>query len=173
MSIGKSLSTVAMAGGLAIAGGASATTLAFSYQEDLGFFLIDASWTQPSTPSPLAAISGDFTDIAVNNGVYAFGVPGSLTPGAFSDVDYYNAASSGPLGPGGFEAGPIGDFGPQLYSGAEAAPVFAPGTYALSQGTLSVTAVPEPATWSLMLVGFGALGVVLRSRRRASESLAT
>lgn len=30
--------------------------------------------------------------------------------------------------------------------------------------------VPEPATWALMLVGFGGLGVALRSRRRGSVS---
>jgi hypothetical protein len=30
----------------------------------------------------------------------------------------------------------------------------------------TVTGVPEPATWAMMLVGFGGLGVVLRSRRR-------
>jgi len=28
--------------------------------------------------------------------------------------------------------------------------------------------VPEPATWAMMLVGFGGLGVAMRSRRRAS-----
>ena len=33
-------------------------------------------------------------------------------------------------------------------------------------------AVPEPATWSLMIGGFGGLGAVLR-RRRASSALAT
>jgi hypothetical protein len=29
-------------------------------------------------------------------------------------------------------------------------------------------AVPEPATWAMMLVGFGAMGLLLRSRRRAA-----
>ena len=29
-------------------------------------------------------------------------------------------------------------------------------------------AVPEPATWAMMLIGFGAMGVSLRRRRRAS-----
>ena len=34
-------------------------------------------------------------------------------------------------------------------------------------GTLSATlAVPEPATWGLMILGFGAAGAALRTRRR-------
>ena len=32
-------------------------------------------------------------------------------------------------------------------------------------------AVPEPATWSMMLIGFGAMGVSLRRRRRTSNLL--
>lgn len=32
--------------------------------------------------------------------------------------------------------------------------------------TLTLAAVPEPATWGLMILGFGGAGVVLRSRRR-------
>ena len=31
-----------------------------------------------------------------------------------------------------------------------------------------LSAVPEPATWAMMLVGFGGLGVALRSRRRTA-----
>jgi hypothetical protein len=34
--------------------------------------------------------------------------------------------------------------------------------------TASVAAVPEPATWTLALVGFGGLGAALRSRRRVA-----
>jgi hypothetical protein len=37
----------------------------------------------------------------------------------------------------------------------------------LGGSSISTSAVPEPAGWALMLVGFGALGAVLRSRRRA------
>jgi len=32
-------------------------------------------------------------------------------------------------------------------------------------GNLNVTAVPEPATWAMMLIGFGAIGWQLRRRR--------
>lgn len=33
-------------------------------------------------------------------------------------------------------------------------------------GTLNVQAVPEPATWAMMLLGFGAMGLAIRRRRR-------
>ena len=38
-------------------------------------------------------------------------------------------------------------------------------------GTGAVAAVPEPATWAMMLIGFGAMGVSLRRRRRTSNLL--
>jgi hypothetical protein len=34
------------------------------------------------------------------------------------------------------------------------------------------TAVPEPATWAIMLVGFGGLGAAIRSRRRVAATIA-
>ena len=42
--------------------------------------------------------------------------------------------------------------------------------FALLDG-VSLTQVPEPATWAMMLVGFGALGTAIRSRRK--QALAT
>ena len=38
-------------------------------------------------------------------------------------------------------------------------------------GTINAPAVPEPATWALMLLGFAGIGVALRSRRRTPQSL--
>ena len=35
-------------------------------------------------------------------------------------------------------------------------------------GTLSVQAVPEPATWAMMIIGFAGVGGALRQRRRAT-----
>jgi len=71
--------------------------------------------------------------------------------------------------------------GAQLYSGAESAPTFLMGTFNLTQyqtgaaGTLVISesgAVPEPASWALMLGGFGLVGGAMRSRRKASVSFA-
>jgi hypothetical protein len=36
-------------------------------------------------------------------------------------------------------------------------------------GDNSTAAVPEPASWAMMLVGFGAMGAVMRMRRRAAS----
>ncbi|HEV2044556.1 MAG TPA: PEPxxWA-CTERM sorting domain-containing protein, partial [Sphingomicrobium sp.] len=33
------------------------------------------------------------------------------------------------------------------------------------------TPVPEPATWAMMLVGFGAIGIGMRRRRRSGQKL--
>ncbi|MBI1198516.1 MAG: PEP-CTERM sorting domain-containing protein [Phenylobacterium sp.] len=40
------------------------------------------------------------------------------------------------------------------------------GTLFLIPDHFEVRAVPEPATWALMLAGFGGIGAVLRTRRR-------
>lgn len=46
-----------------------------------------------------------------------------------------------------------------------------PGGYCCSAEplTVNVSAVPEPATWGMMLLGFGALGVSLRTRSQRKE----
>jgi len=64
--------------------------------------------------------------------------------------------------------------GPQLYSGTEAAPTllaFGPTVFTdLFTGddvTISATeAVPEPATWAMMAIGFGLIGGAYRAQRR-------
>ena len=38
--------------------------------------------------------------------------------------------------------------------------------------SFTVTVVPEPATWAMMVLGLGALGAALRSRRRPAGALA-
>lgn len=44
--------------------------------------------------------------------------------------------------------------------------------YGPALDSVSVAAVPEPSTWAMMLMGFGAIGVGLRRRRRPIAQLA-
>jgi hypothetical protein len=44
--------------------------------------------------------------------------------------------------------------------------------FAPDNATFTASAVPEPASWAMMLVGFGALGAVTRHARRKSLALA-
>ena len=68
--------------------------------------------------------------------------------------------------------------GPQLFTGPTSDPSFLTGIFALSQGT-TVTisevsaAVPEPSTWALMLLGFGAVGASMRGSRKAALAKVT
>lgn len=74
-------------------------------------------------------------------------------------------------------------FGPQLFTGPTANPIFATGVFDLSDIPRQFTtdplqvnyrltisevqaAVPEPATWAMMMFGFGAIGVAVRHRKR-------
>jgi hypothetical protein len=90
---------------------------------------------------------------------------------------FYNA--TGTFG-GGFLASPDGmtadiflvGGGQQIYSGSEASPTFAPGTFTFSDGSvLTITGgptvgTPEPSVTILLSIGLWALGLaVLRSKR--------
>ena len=70
----------------------------------------------------------------------------------------------------------IAFFGPQLYSGSEAAPIFSPGVFtgygypAFGTTTITFTDAPEISTWAMMLIGFTGLGfAAMRKRNKASR----
>jgi hypothetical protein len=44
--------------------------------------------------------------------------------------------------------------------------------FTLGQVTVPVSAVPEPATWAMMLGGFGLLGAATRRRNRVARVVA-
>jgi len=70
---------------------------------------------------------------------------------------------------GGFSAGQ------QLFSGSVTNPTMLTGRFNLvdqfigTPGVLTVAAIPEPATWAMMMVGFAMVGGAARYRRRATK----
>jgi hypothetical protein len=76
---------------------------------------------------------------------------------------------------GGFFIDEVNIFGTglQLYSGSEAAPIFAPGDFRVSTGFLTITAVPESSTWAMLVIGFAGLGYAASRRKSAVRATAT
>jgi hypothetical protein len=115
---------------------------------------------------PVDGVSGKITNFTPGSGddgvfiwdniVYPTAMPHIDNPGLLFDVgsiefNIYNGA-------GAFPAGDIIANATDNFGG--------------SQGTFNLTAVPEPASWAMMLVGFGGLGVAMRSRRKMATATA-
>lgn len=62
------------------------------------------------------------------------------------------------------------DFAPAEAGYADA--IWNSGTITIGYDLPAATAVPEPATWSMMIAGFGAIGGVMRRRQKASVRFA-
>jgi hypothetical protein len=158
--------SVSFAMGLALcgaAGAAFAETLEFTYtSSDNG----SASWTQSSTP---VVIYSDYTttDVVVTNGTETNNnLSGNFTDVFFSNTHNIHSGFATDVTPG------VGDFGAVLFTGPVTSPSFATGTYTLHNGALTVTAVPEPAAWLMMLLGVAGVGGIMRSRRRRAIAAA-
>ncbi len=156
---------------------ASATTYLFTLSGST-----QASFTLPNAPTPndfdpgisfridnvVGTVDGtpdDQISLTFYNGTNEFG---GLEIASFNFYSFIGEEQQAPLSP--FQ---------QLYTGTEAAPTFLPGTYQLldftdvpnsNRYTLTIAAVPEPATWGMMIMGFGVIGVTLRYRRSAASS---
>ncbi|WP_157084544.1 PEPxxWA-CTERM sorting domain-containing protein [Sphingomonas pituitosa] len=154
------LFTAAAAIGLGISAPASADPFQFVITGNYS-----ASFVLDSNPSPDAAFTGSYFTLWDVSGF-----PDAVA--GVADVSFFNAFNGGGLAIEdfyGFNLLLLTD-GPQLYSGTEANPFFKTGTFALSeyQGTgsysLTISAVPEPVSWGLMITGFGLAGAALRRR---------
>ncbi len=123
-------------------------------------------------PSPLVPSQSPNAYAAV------FDTPASLN-GSPSRIDlYFYVQASG----GGFDLQDTSDpdvffqfAGPALFSGPTSNPAFGVGTYQLTdfgggngRYTLVISNVPEPASWALLIAGFGLTGAGLRQRRHAA-----
>jgi hypothetical protein len=158
------LSATAAAVAIALAGGAQAADVLFTITETGETITFEV----PKNPtSDIESYYGIGFDLYPVNVVYN----GSQTSDA--TVYFYNNSNADG---GTFEGGDLfGIGGSQYYTGDESAPTFVTGNYdneydffSSQPATVSITdvsAAPEPAAWTLMLVGFGALGGALRARR--------
>jgi hypothetical protein len=121
----------------------------------------DSTWTLPSAPVPI------FYDTTITR------IDTSFT-GTYSGLPFVTFAAGG----GVTASFGTDEFnGPQIFGGTTAAPTFAPGVFDLTgsfgdvvgdTAVLTITdpaAVPEAATWAMMLVGLGGIGSVARRRQ--------
>ena len=157
---------------------ADAAPLLFSFTGQAITGSVTASFTLDSNPVP---------DDINNQPAFGFGqVFFNNIPGIFNGKA--ETASTIAFGTGlaaqfqilGTSAGFAQFGGDTVFTGPFSNPVFSPGTFnftGFSRGTLTVTpaataAVPESATWAMMLVGFGLIGAALRTRRRPKVTFA-
>lgn len=159
LKIGRFLSGFVVAAALFGAGVANATPYQFTLSGDYS-----AQWTLDSNVVPDAGQNGV--------GFVIYDVSGNL-PGAIlgvADIYFWNGAIGGGVEIDDYYGGTalVSTDGPQLYSGSESVPVFKTGTFTLVQYqgsgsySLTVTAVPEPETYAMLLAGLGMIGIVVR-----------
>jgi len=163
MTLKRLISNAAVATALLCTGAANAALYQFTVSGDYA-----ATWRLDSSTIPGVVFPGVgfiYGDVA---GIYENAVS------ELADVAFFNGSLGGGLSIEDFYGEQfllIAD-GPQLYSGSEAAPAFLTGSYTLHQyqgtGTYTVTisAVPEPATYGMLLAGVGLVGIALRGRQR-------
>jgi len=132
-----------------------------------------ASWQLDSDPVPddfdsasftLWDVEGDFPDAVLDVVDLQFWTASAL--GGLSIIDFYGGITLADM------------TGGQLWSGTTDAPTFVTGTYDLEDFagaayTLVIAEaggpapdVPEPASWAMMIAGFGLAGAALRGARR-------
>ncbi len=103
---------------------------------------------------------GDIFQLTINGAVQAPTSTPGVGPGLITDGDL--AFKSGYLSRGSY----LLAAGNYTVTGTVIASPFNAGNAAIRLTTATPGAVPEPATWAMMIFGFGAVGSTMRYRRR-------
>lgn len=176
--------TIALLGAvaaLALSASASAASFLFTFSGDGG--ANGASGTLEATDNgngSFTATSGTITafgPVASGSGALIANPNGTavtVSPAGYFSYDDQLLPGQDPLTTnggllfniGGFEINIYSNGPEKLYTIYSSSGANADGAFALSQ--VSTAAVPEPATWVMMLAGFGMVGAGLRSRKRAT-----
>ena len=112
-------------------------------------------------PLPISVDDGFHDDSAIPDLVFTYTGPNfQTTGGPFPAIIHFDGLSAdsifGARTPGSFAASAVQNVGPLAGS----------VTYNVGQVEIPFAAVPEPASWTMMIVGFLGLGASLRLRRR-------
>ena len=141
-------------GSSAFAGKVTGTGSAATFTDDFIFTLTFAELVDGHVDTLLingSQLDIDFTSIYIDT-----------VANAFTQTGFYPSTETWQLVPGATLAAGTHHL---FINGGYNTPVGQNPTYS---GTLNITAVPEPATWGLMLLGFGAIGFAMRRRRRGT-----
>jgi hypothetical protein len=149
---------------VALATPASAVTYVFTLSNGL-----TGSWQLPASPVPDVVLAGAFR---INT------VTGILNGNPFTAfMEFYETGGGGGVcASEGLGCGLLDLYGPQLFTGTTAAPTFTLGSFEMTNAfgaplaTLTIAeasaGIPEPATWAMLIAGFGLVGTGLRRRRQ-------
>jgi hypothetical protein len=152
------------------------------------------SWLLPQPPAPSffvddfyfvldGPILGTFQGTELGDGILVFEGFAFLADGGFNTFAFI-APAPGPADFSLFYGLELS--GDRLFTGGTAAPTFRLGTFDLTGACLGVcgadrggftltisaaaAAVPEPATWAMMILGFGGIGAVVRLQAKGAEA---
>jgi hypothetical protein len=173
MSKAKLFSAIGVAT-LALAAPAHASELLFDFSGPSGTAVFQLA--SSPTPDYVNTVLPGSDQFGFNNvvGVYD-GVAGTASTINFGEgiVASLNIVANG-LGFTQFSS-------PTLFTGSASAPTFLTGSFTLNNpffgnGNLTISPiasdVPEPATWIMMILGFGLVGAAMRIRRRDANAIA-